>query len=70
MLQRDDGFKEHILVATPTMLITTAKTDNIRKYIVSVLNPDEVLQYNQRIAQACDLLILPDSNKDISLLLE
>ena len=70
MLQRDDGFKEHILVATPTMLITTARTDDIRKYIVSVLNPDEVLQYNRRIAQACDLLIIPDSNKDISLLLE
>lgn len=43
-----------------------AVSDNI----VSVLNTDEVLQYNQRIAQACDLLILPDSNKDISLLLE
>lgn len=64
-----DGLNEHIFVATPTMLITTYKTDDVEKYMVSYLKRKYVNRYNRYIANNADMLILKDKNVDIQKLI-
>ncbi|MBO5372228.1 MAG: DUF4238 domain-containing protein [Lachnospiraceae bacterium] len=60
-----DGLYEHIFVATPTMLITTYRTDNTEKYIIANLKKKYVNRYNKYIAQNSELLITYQANMDI-----
>lgn len=50
MIKNRDGLFEHIFVATPTMLITTYKTDNTHIYRVEKFTRREVRIYNGYIA--------------------
>ncbi|RQN03095.1 DUF4238 domain-containing protein [Clostridium butyricum] len=68
ILNRDDGAKEYILVALPTMLISLGR-GNSQQFIVSNLSNKEVDVYNRKIAKHGTLLIVPDKDYDISTLL-
>lgn len=63
------GYKEHILVATPTMLITTVLTDDNKKFMVTKASKEDVLDYNCTIADNADILISKQNNIDIGTLL-
>lgn len=64
-----EGKNEHIFVATPTMLITTYKTDNTKRYTVDYLKRKYVNRYNKYIAKNSNLIILKDNSIDIDRLL-
>lgn len=64
-----DGLYEHIFVATPTMLITTYRTDNIEKYVVNNLKRKYVNRYNKYIVRNSDLLITNKSDMDFEKLM-
>ena len=58
IISRKDKLKEHIFVATPTMLITTFKTDRPeRHFIKKYLSVTEVTQYNKYIANQSQCII-------------
>ena len=63
------GYKEHILVATPTMLLTTVLTDDNKKFMVTKASKEDVLDYNCVIADNADILISKQNNIDIDILL-
>lgn len=56
MIKRIDGLYEHIFVATPTMLITTYKTDQFL-FSRSYFKPKDVRRYNQYIVKNGNLII-------------
>lgn len=58
-------WKEHVLVALPTLLLTTCRTDKKGAFLISRLSAEEVLYYNQVIAQNGELLILPNDKMNI-----
>ena len=62
MIKNIDGLYEHIFVATPTMLITTYRTSNTQRYIVSNLKRKYVNRYNKYIARNSDVLIANTKN--------
>ena len=64
-----DGLYEHIFVATPTMLITTYRTDNTEKYVVNNLKRKYVNRYNKYIVRNSDLLITNKSDMDFEKLM-
>ena len=64
-----DGYNEHIFVATPTMLITTYKTDNTNRYTVNYLKRKYVNRYNKYIAQNSSMIITKDALINIENLL-
>lgn len=65
-----EGYYEHIFVATPTMLITTYKTDNVKHYKVDYLKRKYVNRYNSYIAKNSSVVITKDSSININNLLE
>lgn len=65
---REDGMKEHILVARPTMLVSLGK-GSCNQFIVSKLSCNQVDKYNQGVAKHGELLILPTNNYNVSMLL-
>jgi len=69
MFTNKDNWKEHILVALPTLLLSTCRTDDIGAFMISNISAEEVLYYNQVIAKNGELLILPSDQVDISALL-
>ena len=62
VVKNKKGQYEHIFVATPTMLITTFKTDNVRNYYTDTLYRKEVREYNKYIAQNANILITLDNS--------
>ena len=64
-----DGYNEHIFVATPTMLITTYKTDNTNRYTVNYLKRKYVNRYNKYIAQNSSMIITKNALINIENLL-
>lgn len=64
-----DGQNEHIFVATPTMLITTYKTDNTNRYTVEYLKRKYVNRYNKYIAKNSNVIITKDDSVSIDKLL-
>lgn len=67
IIERMDGLKEHIFVATPTMLITTFKTDMTNYFIKSKLQRKEVERYNKYISQKSVIIISNRNDLDINL---
>ena len=64
-----EGQNEHIFVATPTMLITTYKTDNTNRYIVEYLKRKHVNRYNKYIVKNSNVIIIKDASVSIDKLL-
>ncbi|MDD3363289.1 MAG: DUF4238 domain-containing protein [Hespellia sp.] len=64
---REDGYKEHILVARPTMIVSLGRGEK-NHFIVSNLLPEQVEIYNRGIAKHGHLLIVPEENYDIATL--
>lgn len=48
---RPNGLKEHIFIASPTMLITTFRDSTPGHVVVSNIKPSEVWKYNKYIAK-------------------
>lgn len=69
VINRIDGLKEHIFIATPTLLITTFKTDNTNRFLKKELSRKEVKRYNKYIAQKADMLITNQEKLDYHKLL-
>lgn len=65
MFTNKNNWKEHILVVLPTLLLTTCRTDKKGAFLISNLSAEEVLYYNQVIAQNGELLILPNDKMKI-----
>lgn len=61
----DNGQKEHIFVALPTMLISMGRGDK-GQFFVCNLSPDEVDAYNRTIAKNNEFIISRDSNLDVN----
>lgn len=61
----DNGQKEHIFVALPTMLISMRRGDK-GQFLVCNLSPDEVDAYNRTIAKNNEFIISRDSNLDVN----
>lgn len=61
----DDGQKEHVFVALPTMLISMGRGDK-GPFFVDNLSPDEVDAYNRKIAKNNEFIISRDSNLDVN----
>lgn len=70
VIDSEDGLKEHILVATPTLLVSTGKTDNPDKYRIFKLTKEEVLLYNRKIAKNRESLILTSDTFNVKQLFE
>lgn len=69
VIRNIDGYNEHIFVATPTMLITTYKTDNTNRYTVNYLKRKYVNRYNKYIAKNSSMIITKDTSINIDSLL-
>lgn len=69
MFTNKNNWKEHVLVALPTLLLTTCRADKKGAFIVSNLSTEEVLYYNQVIANNGELLILLNDKMNIGELL-
>lgn len=65
VITTEDGFNEHIFVATPTMLISTFKTDKKEHYIREYLSHKEVNKYNRYIAKHADFIITNKADIDL-----
>lgn len=65
VITKENGFIEHIFVATPTMLISTFKTDKKEHYIRKYLSHKEVNKYNKYIAKHADFIITSKSDLNI-----
>lgn len=63
-IKREDNSYEHIFVATPTMLITTFKS-NKNSYIRKYLSYEEVEMYNKCIIKNSNLIITRDNTEKI-----
>lgn len=63
-IKREDNLYEHIFVATPTMLITTFKS-NKNLYIRKYLSHEEVEMYNKYIIKNSNLIITRDNTEKI-----
>lgn len=70
VIDSEDGLKEHILVATPTLLVSTRKTDNTDKFRIFKLTEEEVLRYNKKIAKNSESLILTSDTFNVKQLFE
>jgi len=70
VIDSEDGLKEHILVATPTLLVSTGKTDNPNKFRIIKLSKEGVLRYNRQIAKNSESLILTSDTFNIKQLFE
>lgn len=69
IVTRPDGLKEHIFVATPTMLITTFK-DPVRGHgFIENIRPKDVRKYNKRIAAESNTVIMNRNDFNIHKLL-
>lgn len=68
IINREDGLKEHVLVALPTMLIALGR-GAVNQFIISNLNHEEVDYYNKKIANHGDILIVPSESYDVASLL-
>ena len=64
VIKNIDGLYEHIFVATPTMLITTYKTNNLQRYMVCNLKRKYVNRYNKYIARNSEILITNKADID------
>ncbi len=60
-----NGYTENVFIATPTMLLTTARPEIKGQYMVCNITPDEVLEYNKAIADKGSLLIFPNDSFDV-----
>ena len=69
IIDRLDGFQEHIFVATPTMLISTFKTKNTEGFIKDKVKRKEVMRYNKYIAQKSKTIISNRNDIDINRLI-
>ena len=61
----DNGQKEHIFVALPTMLISMGRGDKGQLFVCN-LSPDEVDVYNRTIAKNNEFIISCDRNLDVN----
>lgn len=64
MIKRIDNLYEHIFIATPTMLVTTFKSDRYT-YARKYLSPKEVKRYNKYIIKNSNLIITRDNTEEI-----
>lgn len=60
----ENGQKEHIFVALPTLLISMGRGDK-GQFFVSNLKPDEVDEYNKIIAKNNEFIISCSNNLDV-----
>jgi len=65
VFNREDGLKEHILVARPTMLISLGRGES-EHFVVSNLSKEHVDTYNKGIAKHGSLIIVPTNPFDMS----
>lgn len=62
LIKRETGEKEHIFVASPTMLITTFKKNGRRCNFHSNIKAKEVRKYNKLIAKNSNIIITKSQN--------
>ncbi len=60
LIDGHDGKLEHILIATPTLLISTMKKDKDNYLILDANDCDTVKFYNEKIFNKAEIVILPD----------
>lgn len=65
MITREDGFKEHIFVATPTLMISTYKKNGEGSFVINSLYPSSVVEYNKYIAQVSDIILVPNEEFNV-----
>ena len=66
MFTNKQGQREHVLVALPTLLLTTCKIMEEGSIVISNLTSDEVSYYNKIIADNGELLILPSNTMNLN----
>lgn len=69
MFTNKNNWKEHVLVALPTLLLTTRRSAKKGAFQISKLSANEVMYYNQKIAENGQLLILPNNQFNVQELL-
>lgn len=65
----EDGFYEHIFVATPTLLMALGKTDNVNRFFIENCSIADVEKYNRYIVNNSDIIISLDDRVDIGKLI-
>ncbi len=65
LIENSTGEKEHILAASPTLLISTAKKDKPGVYLICNATNDEVKAYNKKIYEEANMVILPSGIESI-----